>query len=52
MFSIDDNYGEGTKIDYTVAIIDVNLLQDFSKLQNEKGKLKGSILLDKIYYIR
>lgn len=51
MFSIDNKDEYTTKINYSVALINTNLTEDFSALKDRDGKLKGSIILDKIYII-
>lgn len=51
MFSVDNSNIHTTKINYSVAVIDTSLIDDFSVLKDGEGKLKGSILLDKIYVI-
>lgn len=50
MFDIEDT-DSTTKINYSVAIIDVALVKDFAELKNRDGKLKGTIEIEKIYRI-
>lgn len=52
MFKIDNDCVGKTEIKYNVAIINTNLIDDFSVLKNSEGKMQGSIILDKIYKIK
>lgn len=52
MFSIDNEDEHTTKINYSVALVNTNLTDDFSAIKDNEGKLKGSIVLDKIYIIQ
>lgn len=51
MFDIDNSNPKITKINYSVAIIDLDLAKDFSALKNNEGKLKGTIEIDALYRI-
>ena len=51
MFDIDNSDNSRTKINYSVAIIDLTLAEEFSKLKNSEGKLKGSLEIDVLYRI-
>ncbi len=52
MFEIEnDNLGK-TTIHYSVAIVDLALIDDFSLLKNEDKKFKGTIEMETIYTIK
>lgn len=52
MFDINNSNSSLTVINYTVAIIDTTLLNEFSQLLDSNKKLKGSLVYDKIYVIK
>lgn len=51
MFDIQNDNNFITRIDYTVAIVNVNLVEKFSQLKNNEGKLKGTLEMNQIYVI-
>lgn len=51
MFNIENNQDK-TIINYSVALIDTSLINMFSALSNENGKLKGEIVLEKLFIIQ
>jgi len=50
MFEIEEK-DSNAKLKYTIAIIDLGLVETFKKLQNKNHKLSGYIDLDNIYII-
>ena len=50
MFGIEENNNK-TIINYSVALINVNLLKDFLPLSEDGSKLKGKMVFDKIFTI-
>lgn len=52
MFDIKNDNSQTTKIHYSVAIVDLSLVDDFAILKDNDGKLKGTIELDKLYKIQ
>lgn len=53
MFDIDKDKNElVTNINYSVAIINTKLIDEFKPLINSEGKLQGTLELDKIYIIK
>ena len=51
MFDIQNDNNFITRIDYTVAIVNVNLVEKFFQLKNNEGKLKGTLEMNQIYVI-
>ncbi len=52
MFDVENSDLSTTKIHYSVAIVDLNLSEDFSKLKDDNGKLRGVIEIDRLYRIQ
>lgn len=52
MFDIDDGNTEKTVVNYSVAIINTQLIKAFESLADSAGRLIGSLELDKIYIIK
>lgn len=50
MFNIDTSKSNNS-IDYTIAIVDLNLVDVFRPLANSKNRLEGSIVLNGVYVI-
>lgn len=51
MFNIDNNLDDYTQINYTVAVINMKLANDFIPLMDSSQRLEGIIKMDKIYVI-
>ena len=52
MFDIDDTAIDKTVVRYNIAIIDTALINKFSPLINENGKLAGELSYPEIYVIQ
>ena len=51
MFDVNSSIKGKTIIQYTVAIIDLNLASTVQPLLNKSGKLKGDLEFEKLYVI-
>lgn len=51
MFDIVNSNSGSTKIDYSVALINMKLIDDFKPLMDNNSRLKGSITIDQLFII-
>ena len=51
MFDMDNTAEQNTKINYTVALVNTTLLPDFVPIMDKSRRLKGTLILEKLYII-
>lgn len=52
MFEIDNSNETKTLINYTIAIINTSIINSFKSFIDDSGRLKGTLIFDKIYAIK